>query len=45
MDMEMCTCEYEHHEPHHCPFSSEIYDDYTVCNCCEFCEDQCAQGI
>ena len=33
-------------EPHTCPFSVEIHDDYdTLCNCCEECEYQCAMDI
>ncbi len=33
-------------KPHICPFSQEIYgDDKTLCNCCDACQDRCAQEI
>jgi hypothetical protein len=31
--------------PHTCPFSTEIHNDYTLCNCCEDCERNCADDI
>lgn len=55
-DVDHCTCvrynegsERVAHtkiEPHICPFRLEIDDDYeTLCECCSFCEYQCAMDI
>ncbi len=32
-------------EPHTCPFSVEINNNYDLCTCCRFCEKQCADDI
>jgi len=40
-----CTCNEEYIEPHVCPFSVEIDEDYTECTCCDYCTDECANGI
>lgn len=33
-------------EPHTCPFSEEIHDDYeSTCTCCRECAHQCAMDI
>ncbi len=33
-------------EPHTCPYASEIHGDDTVlCNCCDYCAQQCADDI
>lgn len=32
-------------EPHTCPFGEEVEGDFTLCNCCEECEDECAMCI
>lgn len=29
----------------HCPFSSEINDDWSLCNCCDSCQHDCAMEI
>ncbi len=40
-----CTCSEETSE-HTCPFLSEINEDNeTLCECCEYCEHQCAMDI
>lgn len=40
-----CTCN-NNIEPHTCPFTEEIYDDYeSLCNCCNECTYQCAMDI
>ena len=32
--------------PHTCPFAEEIHNDsQTLCNCCEFCMQSCADDI
>lgn len=32
-------------EPHECPFSAEMNNIYTLCNCCRDCEYECAMDI
>ena len=32
-------------EEHPCPFASEIHNDESPCECCEECENECAQDI
>lgn len=33
-------------EPHTCPYTEEINEDYeTMCNCCERCSHECAMDI
>ena len=32
-------------EDHECPYSSEINNDHSTCNCCEECEYQCSMDI
>jgi hypothetical protein len=33
-------------EPHECPYSVEIYEDYEKeCTCCEDCEHECLMDI
>jgi len=45
-DENKCTCDTESHDEHTCPFSEDIHNDSeTMCTCCEYCEDQCAQDI
>lgn len=46
MNKEKCTCNEEEIEPHGCPYSEEINDDYeSQCKCCDFCQTQCAYEI
>ena len=40
-----CTCAMEDIEPHICPYAQEINNSDEECNCCEYCEDQCAMDI
>lgn len=29
-----------------CPYGADLYDDYEPsCNCCAYCQQQCADGI
>jgi hypothetical protein len=43
---ECCTCDKHHYDEHTCPFAEEINDDSeTLCNCCPYCEYQCAMDI
>ena len=41
--MGYCTCDKYQYEEHVCPYSEEINNnsDY-LCNCCPYCEHQCA---
>lgn len=33
-------------EPHTCPYKKDIHNDQeTLCNCCESCQDECADDI
>lgn len=43
-DSESCSHK-EKEEPHECPYRSELYDDFTLCTCCEKCTDQCSDDI
>ena len=41
-----CEGRNEATEPHTCPYAEDINDDsVTLCNCCEFCTDSCADEI
>lgn len=43
---EYCTCDMYDYEEHTCPFSEESDNDYeSLCNCCAFCQHQCAMDI
>ncbi len=43
---ETCTCDRDTQEDHTCPFAAEIHNDSdTLCNCCNYCEQQCADDI
>jgi hypothetical protein len=39
------ACKNPANEAHECPFRTEIDDDYTECNCCDACTEQCAMDI
>ena len=42
---EVCTCDLGH-EDHTCPYSEEInHDSESLCNCCSYCAQQCADDI
>ena len=33
-------------EPHTCPYSVDIYDDFeTLCTCCEECTHECSMDV
>lgn len=40
-----CKCGEDESCFHTCPYATEIYDDYTECNCCLKCEKECADDI
>lgn len=47
-----CTCENEDIEPHRCPYSDDVYDQYELddsevilCTCCDYCAHRCAMDI
>ena len=43
---EHCTCNKYHYEDHTCPFAEEINNDSeSMCNCCPYCEYECAMNI
>lgn len=40
------SCKGEPKDWHPCPFSVDVDgDDETLCNCCDECEDNCADDI
>ena len=44
--LDYCTCETHYYDEHPCPFKSEIDgDDESMCNCCPYCEQNCADDI
>lgn len=41
-----CGCGAEESEEHVCPYLEDIGgDSKTLCNCCELCEQNCAEDI
>lgn len=32
-------------DQHTCPYQAEINDDFSTCNCCENCLQQCCDDI
>lgn len=43
---EKCTCDEGYIEPHPCPFAEEVDgDSETLCTCCPFCTENCADTI
>ena len=45
-DGEKCVCREVVIEEHTCPFKEEINDDYeSLCNCCEYCTQNCRWEI
>ena len=43
---EYCTCDKHHYDNQTCPFAEDINDDSdTMCNCCPYCEQECAWDI
>ena len=47
-----CTCESEYIEDHPCPFKEDIgdegelpYEERSMCNCCDYCTNNCAMDI
>jgi hypothetical protein len=47
-----CTCSEYDYEEHTCPYAEDIYnedelpyEERTKCNCCPYCETQCAHDI
>ena len=40
-----CTCDEHYWDSHTCPYHTEINDDDSECNCCPYCEQQCADDI
>lgn len=40
-----CKCSNIALEPHPCPYSEELYDDASECNCCANCINQCSDDI
>ena len=45
-DENKCRCGRSNDELHICPGAADLYGDYeTLCNCCEYCEYNCAMDI
>jgi len=40
-----CTCDEHHWDSHPCPYQQEINGNDDGCNCCPYCEQQCADDI
>lgn len=41
-----CTCNTEEIAEHTCPYAEEIGgDSESLCQCCEYCTEQCAMDI
>lgn len=40
-----CCGENEEQELHTCPYGCEINGDYSECNCCKQCEQNCSDEI
>ena len=47
MDDKCQTCNNNNGQDEHtCPYAEDICDDWeTTCNCCDECEQQCAEDI
>jgi hypothetical protein len=42
----ICTCTDEEIEEHTCPYDEDINgDSESMCHCCDYCGNQCAQDI
>lgn len=43
----MCKCGHHRKErPHPCPYNQDIYgDSATLCTCCGWCQNNCAEDI
>jgi len=39
-----CTCS-EGWDEHACPFAEDVHDTVVLCECCPFCEHECAMDI
>lgn len=43
---EICRCgRNKAGEPEECPYSSELYNETSLCNCCDDCRRECAMDI
>lgn len=43
--VDKCTCA-DGGDEHTCPYAEEIHNDYeSLCNCCDYCQQQCAWDI
>ena len=40
-----CTCDEHEWDLHPCPYQQDIHGDNRECNCCPYCEQQCADDI
>jgi hypothetical protein len=41
-----CNCAGATEDLHTCPFKTEIHDDHeTLCDCCDYCQEQCRYEI
>lgn len=46
MEGRECTCGLREYPLHSCPYASDINGDYeSKCDCCPYCEQQCAYDI
>jgi hypothetical protein len=40
-----CTCDEKDHGTTECPYSSDIHNLVVGCNCCPYCQQQCADEV
>ena len=45
MSEDKCTCGEGGAEEQFCPYSEEIHGEESVCDCCEYCYNQCMMDI
>ena len=42
--VDKCTCDEDWIEGHTCPFKSDIDNDDSECDCCDYCMEQCSDN-
>lgn len=45
LPLERCTCEEYEWEAHFCPYQEDVWDAFSECRCCPYCEQRCAEDI
>jgi len=44
-EYDLDACEHIRLKPHECPYRSELFNDFTLCSCCDKCIQQCNEDI